>query len=227
MGEHDVAQFLIGHVLVAGEVDPTHFHLAVLVHAEVHIHLTRAIAAQLVVNIRHVEAALQVEFADLLHVLLDLGQVEDLLLLDVEHLVDLGKSNLVVARHVDLANGGLLLEHIGHHHAARGVGALYLNVLEVAHLPDGAHVFLQNVLVQRRAGRGVQVDPDGVVLDLAVAPELQAHHLQTGDLDRGLRLGLRLDRQRRRSQALRARRLPRLVILGMRKTGREHRHDGY
>ncbi len=211
-------------MLVAGEVDPAHFHLAVLVHAEVHIHLTRAIPAQLVVNIRHVETALQVEFADLLHVLLDLGQVEDLLLLEVEHLVDLGQSDLVVARHVDLANGGLLLEHVAHHHAARGVGGLDLHVLEVAHLPDGAHVLLQNVFAQRRARRSVQVDPDGVVFDLAVATELEAHHLQAGDLDGRLRLALGLDRQRRRAQALRVRRPRRVVILGMRKAGRERRN---
>ena len=127
-----------------------------------------------------------------------------------------------MARHVDLADGGLLLEHVGQDHAARGIGGLDLHVFEVTHLPDSAHVLLQNVLIQRRAGQRVQGDADGVVFDLAVATELDAHHLQAGDLHGRLRLCLGLNRQRGRSQALR--RL-RSVVLSARKAGREHCPD--
>ena len=196
-------------------------------HVEVHVHLARAVAAQFVVDIRHVEAALQIEFANLLDVLLDLGQVEDLFLLDVEHFVDLGKPDLLVARHVDLAKGGLLLEHVGHHHATGRVGGLGLHVLEVAHPPDSAHVLLQDVLAQQRARQGVQVDPNGVVFHLAVATELDPQNLQTGDLDRSLRAGLGAKRQRRRAQTLRSRRrrVLRVVILGVGQTGRKRRKD--
>jgi len=50
------------------------------------------------------------------------------------------------------------------------------------------HILLQDVFVEQRAGQRVQVDTDGIVFHLAVATELDAHHLQTGDLDRRRRL---------------------------------------
>ena len=52
---------------------------------------------QFVLHLGHVVPTLEVQIADLLHVLLDLGQVEDLFFLEVEDLVDLGQSDLVVA----------------------------------------------------------------------------------------------------------------------------------
>ena len=151
LGQDHPAQLLVADVLVAGEVDPPDLDLAVLVHAEVHVDLARAVAAELVLDLRHVEAALQVQLADLLDVLLELGQVEDLLLLEIEHLVDLGQADLVVAGDVDLADGRLLLEHEGDHQAALGLGGLDLDVLEVAQPPDGAHVLLQDILAEHHA----------------------------------------------------------------------------
>ena len=55
---------------------------------------------------------------------------------------------------------------------------LHLDVLEVAHLPDGAHVVAHRLLGQRDAGGGLEVHLDGVVLDLAVAAERDLDHLQ-------------------------------------------------
>ena len=111
VGQDHLAQLVVGDGVVADEVDPAHLDLRVLVDAEPDVDLRRRVALQLVGDLRHVEALLDVELLDLLDVLLQLGRVEDLLLLDVEDLVDLGQRHLVVAGDVDLVDGRLLLEH--------------------------------------------------------------------------------------------------------------------
>ena len=109
----DAAQIVVGHRLVADEVHPPHLDLAVLADVEPDVDRRGAVAFDLVGDLRHVEALFDVGVLDLLDVLLDLGEVEDLVLLDVEDLVDLRQRHLVVAGHVDLVDGRLFLEDEG------------------------------------------------------------------------------------------------------------------
>ena len=201
MGHDHVAQLVVADGAVADEVDPAHLDLGVLVDAEPDVDLRRRVALELVRDLGHVEALLDVELLDLLDVLLELGRVEDLLLLDVEDLVDLRQRHFVVAGDVDLVDRRLLLEHEDDHQAGLALGALDLHVLEEAHLPDRAHVVAQHLLCELHAGLGLEVDLDGVVLDLAVAAEEQAHHLHRRHRHRGRRAAAsrrRAHRRRRR-----------------------------
>jgi hypothetical protein len=52
------------------------------------------------------------------------------------------------------------------------------------------HVLLQEVLAQDHAGLELEIDPQGVILDLAVAAEVDADHVELGQGHaRGGRLG--------------------------------------
>ena len=88
----------------------------------------------------------------------------------------LSRLELVVAGDQHLADRRLLLDREGQRRAPP-LGAdlgLDVDVGEEAHLPHRADVLAQLRGVEQRAGLGQQLDADRVVLDLAVAAELDA-----------------------------------------------------
>src|SRR5262249_15147215 len=174
--------------------------------------------ADLVVDAGQVEALRDVELLDLLGVLLDLRDVEDRIALEVDDLVDLVEPDLVVAGDEDLPDRRLLGEDVGEDEAAAGRGrALDPDVLEEVHLPELLDVLAQLVAVERRADDGRQVHADRVVLDLAVAGELDLLH------DR--RRSALAERRRRRRHVLLCRLDGGLLVLRVRGQRGEER-DG-
>ena len=169
-----------GIARVADEVHAPDLDLRVFADVEPDVDGGRGVALDLVGHLGHVEALLDVQVLDLLDVLLQLREIEDLLLLDVEDLVDLRQRHLFVARDVNLLDRGLLAQHEGDGAARLALRHLDLHVVEVAHLPDRADVLADRLLRQRHAGSGLEVDLDRVVLDLAVAAELQLGDAQAG-----------------------------------------------
>ena len=162
----------VGDVLVAEELDLPDLDLGVLVDVEVDVDVVLVVALDVGGDLGEVVALLDVEVLDLLDVALDLGRIDDRVLLDVEDLVDLVERDLFRAGDVDLADERLLFDDEDEIDLAAGLLRLDLDVLEVAELPQGAHVVAQLLGAELLARQRLDGDAHGVVLGLVVALEL-------------------------------------------------------
>ncbi len=209
-GEHDVAQFGVGDVLVADEADASDADLLVLFDGELDDDFVVALRDDLEGRFGEEVALLGVEVADLLRGAAKGRVAQDGVGLDLDAFVQLLVFDLVVARVLDQADVRALAHDEPKQDAAVGALEIDLNVVEEAGVPQFANVARERLGAEGMPDTFSKIGEKVVASDPPRADQIDAEQRLTS---RKIRLARRqLDRarhglfRRRRAEAAASRR---------------------
>ena len=170
-GVHDVAQLLLGHVVVADERDPANRHRLVLDDFEEDVDFVVLAGRDVERRLGQEISLLGVQIADLLHAAPERGVAQDGVRLGLDALLQLLGLDLVVALELDLLDVRPLAHDEAQRDAVVPAIDFHLHVVEESGVPELAHVARESLGGERLPHVLAQVGEEVLLRNAPVADD--------------------------------------------------------